>query len=412
MGTRNPPPDGRVVVVGASLAGLRSAEAVRKAGFDGELVIVGQETHLPYNRPPLSKGSLHQEVAAEWLKPGRAIADSVWRLGSAVVASDLGARIVQLESGEVLAWTGLVAATGLRPRRLNLAGPAAGRYALRTLDDARAIRCALAGARSLVVIGAGFIGCELAALAAAHGITTHVVAPESAPIERALGPLLGSEVRRRLAGFGVRFHLGSVPVEYLGGTRVTGVVLSDSTCLDADVVVEAVGSTPNTEWLQGNGLNLDDGVLCDADMRVSGLHDVVACGDVARSAAVSPDGALRRVEHWTTAVDTAKRAGAVLAGHLTGRGSPGGRFAPVPSFWTHQHSLRIQSFGLPGLGCADARVLEGELTGEAAVGYYRDGELTGVVLLGLTARYAHYRREIELASAAYAGHAPGLPGIA
>jgi NADPH-dependent 2,4-dienoyl-CoA reductase/sulfur reductase-like enzyme len=389
------PATGRVVVVGASLAGLRCAEAVRKTGFGGEVVVVGSEPHMPYNRPPLSKDRLGEPVSPEWLRPNRAAVGISWRLGETVVASDLNARTLRLASGEVVGWSGLVAATGLRPRRLDLPGPAAGRHVVRSLDDANALRSASASVRSLVIVGAGFIGCELAALAASSRIVTHVVAPEAVPIERPLGMLIGSQVRRRLESLGVQFHLGTVPVEYRGDDQVRGVLLADSTELAADITVEAVGCTPNTEWLSGNGLDLSDGVLCDSNMRVEGRPDVVACGDVARFPNLLFDAAPRRVEHWMTAVDTARRAGLVLAGHLCGTGGPQDTFAPVPSFWSHQDSIRIQSFGSPGLGPDDVRVLEGDPDGEVAVGYHRDGELVGVVLLGLAGRYMHYRREIE-----------------
>jgi NADPH-dependent 2,4-dienoyl-CoA reductase/sulfur reductase-like enzyme len=396
MGT--PDPD-RVVVAGASLAGLRCAEAVRKAGFTGELAVVGDEPHMPYNRPPLSKDSLGEPVTPEWLRPGRSATDLTWRLGETLVASDLTARTVRLASGEEIGWSGLVVATGLRPRQLGLPGPSAGRHVVRGLDHANALRAELAGARSLVIIGAGFIGCEVAALAAAHDIVTHVVAPEAVPIERPLGTLLGGQVQRRLEAAGVRFHLGTVPAEYLGGDRVRGVRLSDGTELTADVVIEAVGSVPNTEWLDGNGLDLSDGVLCDPDLRVEGRPDVVACGDVARFPNLLFDAVPRRVEHWMTAVDTAKRAGLVLAGYLDHGADPDGSFAPIPSFWSNQGPTRIQSFGAPNLGPDDVRVLEGDLDGEVAVGYHRDGELVGVVLLGLPGRYMFYRREIEGAAA-------------
>lgn len=390
---------GRAVVVGASLAGLRCAEAVRRAGFAGELVVVGSEPHMPYNRPPLSKDPLGALVSPEWLRPNRSVTDITWRLGETVVATDLGARTVRLASGEVLGWSGLVAASGLRPRRLDLPGPRPGRHVVRSLNDANALRSALAGARSLVIIGAGFIGCEVAALAASSQIVTHVVAPEAVPIERPLGTLAGGQVQRRLESVGVQFRLGTVPVEYRGDAQVRSVVLSDATELAADVIIEAVGCVPNTEWLGGNGLDLSDGVLCDANMRVEGRLDVVTCGDVARWPNLLFDAVPRRVEHWMTAVDTARRAGLALACHLCGTEGPTDTFAPVPSFWSNQGPIRIQSFGSPGLGADDVRILEGDLDGEVAVGYHRDGGLVGVVLLGLAGRYMHYRREIESVAA-------------
>jgi NADPH-dependent 2,4-dienoyl-CoA reductase/sulfur reductase-like enzyme len=397
-----------VVVVGASLAGLRSAEAVRKAGYTGPVTVLGAEPHMPYNRPPLSKEPVGRPVEPEWLRPARAASDITWRLGVEAIAADLDARTVTLAGGGVISWDGLVVATGLRPRRLELPGPAAGRHAVRTIENANRLREDLRTARSLVVVGAGFIGCEVAALAASSGIETHVVAPESVPIERPLGTLFGTELRRRLEALGVHFHLGTVPVEFAGTDRVREVVLDDGHRLDADAVVEAIGSIPNTEWLAGNGLDLHDGVLVDADMRVDDRDDVVACGDIARFPNQLLDGVPRRVEHWMTAVDTARRAGQVLAALLAGGERPPGPFTPVPSFWSHQETIRIQSFGSPGAGPGDIRVLEGDLADDVAIGYHRDGELVGVVLLGLANRYMHYRRLIERSQApAVAGVAPG-----
>jgi 3-phenylpropionate/trans-cinnamate dioxygenase ferredoxin reductase subunit len=243
-----------------------------------------------------------------------------------------------------------------------------------------------AGCR-VVIVGAGFIGCEVAATASALGAEVTVVAPEAVPMERPLGQLLGTDLRIRHEEHGVRFQLGVVPTAYPPG----GVALSDGRTLPADVVVEAVGCVPNVEWLAGNGLDLSDGVCCDAWLRVAGRADVVACGDVARFPNALVDDVPRRVEHWTMATDTARRAGASLASHLTGAPPPDARFAPLPSFWSDQHGLRIQSFGTLGLGLGDVRVLEGRLGGEVVVGYHRGGELIGVVLVGLAGRVAHYR---------------------
>jgi NADPH-dependent 2,4-dienoyl-CoA reductase/sulfur reductase-like enzyme len=174
---------------------------------------------------------------------------------------------------------------------------------------------------------------------------------------------------------------------------VTAVALSDGRTLPADVVVEAVGCVPNVEWLDGNGLDLRDGVLCDGRLRVEGHADVVACGDVARFPNALFDDVPRRVEHWTMATDTARRAGATLAAHLGGVEVDDG-FGPMPSFWSDQYELRLQSFGSVGLGADDVRVLEGELGGDVVIGYHAAGRLVGVVLIGSAARGAHYRSAI------------------
>jgi len=251
-------------------------------------------------------------------------------------------------------------------------------------------------------------------------------------MRRPLGDELAAELLRRHEGHGVRFRLGTAPAAFEGGAfeggafeggafeggafeggeRVRAVTLTDGTTLDADLVIESVGSVPNTEWLGGNGLDLTDGVACDGRLRVlaggpsspraggtpalAPRDDVVAAGDVARYPHPLLFGASRRIEHWTVATDTAKYAAAGLARRLSGSGASGdpadGGFAAVPSFWSDQYDLRIQSFGVTGL--PDVRVLEGDLDGDVAVGYYHDGLLAGVVLIGLGDRYTHYRGEI------------------
>lgn len=382
----------RVVVVGASMGGLRAAEAVRKAGFAGEIVVLGDEPHPPYNRPPLSKAP-PPEMSRLGFRMPKPAQEIQWRLGTTVASADLTGRTVTLADGEELAWDGLVAATGLAPRRLALPGPVEGRRVLRTVDDAAALYASLTPGTRLVVIGAGFIGCEIAATARSLGVEVDVVAPESVPMERPLGAELGAAMRRRHEAAGVRFHLGTVPAEFAGRDTVAAVVLADGTRLAADIVIEAVGCVPNVAWLAGNGLDLNDGLECDGRLRVQGRPDVVACGDLARFPNALFDDVPRRVEHWTMVIDTARRAGASLGRSLIGEDDGPAAFAPVPTFWSDQYGERLQSFGAVDVGAGDIRVLEGDPDGEVAVGYHRDGELVGVVLLGMGERYAHYRRQ-------------------
>ncbi|MFR9793385.1 NAD(P)/FAD-dependent oxidoreductase [Streptomyces sp. MB22_4] len=375
-----------VVVAGASLAGLRAAEQLRAAGWDGPITLVGDEPHMPYNRPPLSKEVLAGKAPFESLafRPRAGVADVSWRLGTQVVAADLERRVVRLDSGETLPYGGLVVATGMRPRRLRCPGPLTGRHTVRTLDDARGLRAALTrpGAR-VVVVGAGFIGCEVAATAVALGAAeVTVVDPLPLPMVGPLGELLATSLLKRHEQRGVRFALGTGVTAFEGGDRVTGVVLSDGRALPADVVVESVGSVANTEWLDGNGLDLTDGVLTDAHLRAGGRPDVVAVGDVARFPNARYDGVPRRVEHWSIPADTAKHAARVLAAHLTGGDAGLGPFAPLPTFWSDQHDFRLQSFGAPALGRDDVRVLDGDPDGDVLAGYHADGRLVGVVALG------------------------------
>lgn len=376
----------RIVVVGASLGGLRAAEQLRAAGFRGDLVVIGDETHPPYNRPPLSKEVLAGEVSfgAVAFRMRPSVADVTWRLGHRVVSADLSGRTLRLEDGEEIAYDGLVVATGLRPRRLPLPGAEGRRHVVRTLDDASRLRAALRPGVRVAVIGAGFIGCEVAATARSLGADVTVIAPEDEPMLRPLGLALGAELRRRHEERGVEFRLGRVPSAF----TAEGVSLAGGGDVRADVIVEAVGSAPCVEWLDGNGLDLTDGVLCDEALRVEGRPDVVAVGDVARFPNPRYDDVPRRVEHWSIPTDTAKRA----ARGLLGIDAPA--FAPLPSFWSDQYDMRLQSFGAPALG-DDIRVLEGDLGGEAAVGYHLDGRLVGVVMLGLGKDIARYRRMLS-----------------
>jgi NADPH-dependent 2,4-dienoyl-CoA reductase/sulfur reductase-like enzyme len=396
----------RVVVVGASYAGLRAAEAARRAGFDGELVLVGAEPHQPYDRPTLTKHALEAapDPEAIALPQPASLGEITWRLGARVTSSDLDARTITLDDGTDLGWHGLVIATGLRSKHLPIAWEPP-RLAVRDLDDNARLRAAMQRAmtagRRMVVVGAGFIGCEVAAVATSLGLDVTVVAPEDVPLQHHLGHQLGAAMQRLHEKEGVRFALGRVPVAVRGSEVAALVELSDGQTLDADLVVEAVGCTPVVDWLQGNHLDLSDGVLADTHLRVLGVptsaprDDVVVCGDLARFVNPLVDDVPRRVEHWTMAADTGKRAGRTLGRHLVGDPLDEKPFAPVPTFWSEQYDVRLQSFGLPELG--DVRVLEGsldDLRGGVVVGYVRDGVLVGVVMAGFEDRYRHYRMAI------------------
>lgn len=377
---------GRIVVAGASMGGLRAAEQLRAAGWTGAITVVGDEPHMPYNRPPLSKEVLAGKAPFESLAftPKAAAADVEWRLGAQVVAARLAGRTVELDTGETLSYDGLVAATGMRPRRLTCPGPLAGRHTVRTLADAQGLRDELTrpGVR-VVVVGAGFIGCEVAATAAGLGVSeVTVVDPLPLPMVGPLGELLARALLERHQERGVRFRLGTGVAGFEGDGRVTGVVLGDGSVLPADVVVESVGSVANVEWLDGNGLDLSDGVLTCEHLRVGGRPEVVAVGDVARFPNARYDGVPRRVEHWSIPTDSAKHAARTLVAELTGVQADLAPFAPLPTFWSDQHDFRLQSFGAPVLGLGDVRVLDGDPHDDVLVGYHADGRLVGVVALG------------------------------
>jgi len=392
---------GRIVVAGASLGGLRAAEQLRAAGWTGTITLVGDEPHMPYNRPPLSKEVLAGKASFDSLAftPRAAASDVEWRLGTQVVAAGLAGHTATLDDGAELSYEALVVATGMRPRRLRCDGPSAGRHTVRTIADAQGLREELTrpGVR-VVVVGAGFIGCEVAATAVGLGAAeVTVVDPLPLPMAGPLGDLLAEALRKRHEERGVRFALGTGVAGFEGAERVTGVVLSDGTTLPADVVVESVGSVANVEWLDGNGLDLSDGVLTDEQLRVGERPEVVAVGDIARFPNARYDGVPRRVEHWSIPTDSAKHAARVLVAHLTGAEVELAPFAPLPTFWSDQHDFRLQSFGAPALGLVDVRVLDGDPDGDVLVGYHNGGRLVGVVGLGgraVVTGAARYRTEL------------------
>lgn len=394
----------RIVVVGGSLGGLRTTEALFAQGWQGEVVVVGEELHAPYTRPPLSKTALAAEpdlsVLAFKQRPEAALAD--WRLGVRAESCDLAARTLTLSDGTELGFDGLVAATGVRPRRLP-PRVCAGGLVVRTFDDSAALRSQLLPGTRVVIVGAGFIGCEIAATATKLGCEVHVVALDTAPMVVPLGESVARAVQRRHEREGVTFHLGRQLAEVTpdaDGATVRGpqtVRLDDGTSLECDVVVQAIGSQPCVEWLDGNGLDLSDGVACDNWMRMGGRPGAVAVGDVARFPNPLFDDVPRRVEHWQMPGDTARRAAATLVSDLAEAPQDPEPFRPMPSFWSDQYDLRLQSFG--ALSIADRiEVLEGGLEGtdpEAVVGYHRGEHLVGAVLLGLPRRAAPVRRLVQ-----------------
>jgi NADPH-dependent 2,4-dienoyl-CoA reductase/sulfur reductase-like enzyme len=336
----------------------------------------------------------------------------VWRLGAGAAEASLATREVILTDGSVLPFDGLVVATGLSARRLLIPAPPLGRHVIRTLEDAERLRADLTPEGTapvrVVVIGAGFIGCEVAATARSLGCEVDVVAPEAVPMQRPLGLEVGAAMRRRHEAHGVRFHLGRLPASVTASAqtasrppaeqRVGAVVLDEGTHLSADVVVEALGCTPNTDWLAPTGLDISDGVLTDAWMRAidvdGAVHgEVVAVGDVARFPNALFDDVPRRVEHWSIPTDTGKRAGPALVAGLAGAPLDPSPFAPMPSFWSDQYALRLQSFG--ALGIADeVKILEGDLDDDFVAGYLRAGRLVGVAGIGLMPVLLRYRTEL------------------
>ena len=334
----------RIAVVGASLAGLRAVEFIRRAKFDGQLVLVGDEEHLPYDRPPLSKEVLRDEWGQERLALRRKSYDDLnldLVLGRRAVSLDTDAREVRLDSGDVVAFDGLVIATGGHVRELPNQPRMEGIHTLRTLDDALAIRAALATEPRVVVIGAGFIGAEVAASARQLGLEVTMIEALEAPLAQSLGPRLGGILRGVHERRGVRVHCGRRVEGFCGTDRVESVLLDDGTSVDCDLVVVGIGVTPSVSWLEDSGVELEDGARCDETLATS-VPSIVAAGDVASW--YNPLFEERmRVEHWTNAVEQARHAVSSLLAQ-PGEAKP---FESVPMFWSDQFDIKIQGVGRP-----------------------------------------------------------------
>ena len=383
----------RIVIVGASLAGLRGAKSMREAGFRGDITVVGAEPHFPpYDRPPLSK----QVLTGQW-RPEKAqlrVADDMaldLRLGQPAESLNLSRREVAA-GGAALHFDGLMIATGAAARPLP--GPEATRlggvFTLRTLDDCLRLREWLAGTASVVVIGAGFIGCEVAASCRALGLHVTLLDALAVPMERAIGADLGAVLAGLHSRHGVRMLLGRPVVGLVGRDAVSGVLLADGGLVEASAVVVALGAVPQTDWLAGSGLHLDDGLLCDRScfaLGSDGSDRVVAAGDVARWEHPFLGTAIR-VEHWTNAVSQAQVAGRNLVARISGRGEPE-TYADVPYFWSDQYDWKLQ---FAGVADGTAVIEEGDTgTGRFAACYRSAGRLTGVLCVNWPARFSQYR---------------------
>lgn len=386
-------PIGSVVVVGASLAGLRACEGLRDHGFDGSLTLVGAESHAPYDRPLLSK----QLLAGAWdldrvtlRTPDKLGALGIdLRLGVRADGLELADRHLRLSDGSSLGFDGLVIATGAAPRRL--AGSphgAEGLFYLRTLEDCLALREVLeVPGRRVVVIGAGFIGSEVASTAAARGARVTVVEAMDVPLARALGEEMGRACAalHEAAGVSLRLGVGVDRIETTEGGRVTGVALADGSHVEADAVVVGVGVAPVTDWLEGSGLEIRDGVVCDETLHAA--PGVVAAGDVARWPHRDFDHEMR-VEHWENAAEQGMHAAAsLLAGPREAEA-----FSPVPYFWSDQYGLKIQFVGDSQPG-DEVVVVDGSVAERRFVACYgRAGRLVGALAFARPRLLMTYRR--------------------
>ncbi|MFF0156243.1 NAD(P)/FAD-dependent oxidoreductase [Streptomyces sp. NPDC005263] len=369
----------RIVVVGASAAGLAAAETLRREGYDGTLTLVGDEPLPPYDRPPLSK----QLLAAEWEAERLALrtpADLAAlgldvRLGVAATGLEPAERIVALADGREVPYDGLVVATGVRPRRL----PGEGAHVLRTLDDALTLRDRLTPGRRLVVVGAGFLGAEAAAVARRLGVHVTLLEPAAVPLAHAVGSAVGEVLTRAHLERGVDLRCGVTVTE----VTEDGVRLADGEVVDADEVLVAVGSRPNTEWLEGSGLVLSDGVVCDQYCEATWgsarpeAGGVYAAGDIARWH--NPlFGTSMRIEHRTNAAEQGMAAARNLL-----RPEARKPFAPVPYFWSDQYGMKIQAYGFLR-GHDEVAVVDGDLGRCRFVALYRTGDrVSGALAVGM-----------------------------
>ncbi|MFE3718134.1 NAD(P)/FAD-dependent oxidoreductase [Streptomyces cyaneofuscatus] len=375
-----------LVVVGASLAGLRAVEAARAEGHQDPITLVGEETHLPYDRTVLSKDFL--EPGGHSAPPGYCSADSYreldveLRLGEAATSLDTDARTVRVGTTDI-SYDRLVIATGVRARRLHLGQDLAGVHTLRTLEDARQLRSHLPGARDVVIIGAGFIGAEAASAARLWGARTTIVEAAPAPLIRSVGPLLGTTVATLHTAHGTRLLCDTGVERVEGRGRVQRVVLSDGTVLDADLVVVGAGTDPAVDWCESSGLNLDNGIVCDASLATS-APGVYAAGDVARWYNPLFERTMR-LEHWTSAAEQ----GALAARNALSDG-PGQACSTVPYFWSDWYGQRIQFLGVPD---ADDIQIFGSPEEHRYVALYRTGErFTGVLAVNRKSEIAKYRQ--------------------
>ncbi|MEV6348296.1 FAD-dependent oxidoreductase [Actinoplanes sp. NPDC051851] len=361
----------RIVIVGASAAGLATAETLRREGYAGTISLIGEELTAPYDRPPLSK----QFLSGEWEAARLALRTAEdlgglkldLRLGAVAVNVDRPERRVHLADGEHVDYDALVIATGVRPRRL----PGQGGHVLRTLHDAAELRKRLGPGRRLAVVGAGFLGAEAAAAARALGCEVVLLEPAPVPLAHAVGEDVGRVLSQAHRAHGVDLRTGVAVTAVTDG----GVLLADGGLLEADEVLMAIGSLPNTDWLAGSGLQVDDGLVCD--QYSAAAPDIYGAGDVARWH--NPlFGVSMRIEHRTNAAEQGMAAARNLL-------RPDARrpFAPVPYFWSDQYDMKIHAYGYLR-GHDSVEIAEGDLDARRFLAIYRkQGRLVGALAVGM-----------------------------
>ncbi|MFJ9591148.1 NAD(P)/FAD-dependent oxidoreductase [Streptomyces virginiae] len=395
--------DGRIVVVGASLAGLRAAETLRDKGFAGTLTMIGEEPYEPYDRPPLSKQVLLGHAEAEYTTlPRRRAIDAEWRLGVPATGLDLHARKVLLGDGDAIAYDRLLITTGVRARPWPNQDEAGldGVFVLRTRDDGAALARRLrATPRRVLVIGAGFTGSEIASACRERGLDVTVAERGDAPLVGALGGVVGRIAADLQRENGVDLRTGVMVTRLEGDTagRVRAAHFSDGSTVEADVVVVGLGATRNTDWLTGSGLAAGPrGIACDAGCRAFDIQgivtdDIFAAGDVARSPHPLFGYQFLSLEHWGNAVSQAETA----AHNMLSQSADRRPHLWIPAFWSSQFGVNIKSVGVPSMG-TELLVTQGSLAERrfAAV-YGYQGRVIGAVTFDNCRWLEFYQRQIE-----------------
>jgi NADPH-dependent 2,4-dienoyl-CoA reductase/sulfur reductase-like enzyme len=378
---------GRIVIVGASLAGLRGAEALRNEGFTGHLTIIGDEPHEPYDRPPLSKQVQKGWVKADHTKlPRLREIDAKWRLGVAATGLDRAKGVVRLANGDEVPGDALLIATGVRSRQWPNPAEAKleGVFTLRTSEDAARLQGALAAKpRRVLIIGAGFIGSEVASICRELGLEVTVAERAAAPLAGALGNVIGAIAAdmQRDAGVDLRTGVSVSALEGDASGHVRHAKLSDGTTLDVDVVLASLGSIRNVEWLEGSGLAAGFwGVACDAGCRVFDIHGLVTnrifvAGDIARSPHVLYEYQFLATEFWGNAVQGAEIAAHNMVCDETAR-LP---HLQIPSNWSAQFGVNIKTVGVPSFGDEIVFTQGSPKERRFAAAYGRRGRIVGAV---------------------------------
>ncbi|MGH3879954.1 MAG: NAD(P)/FAD-dependent oxidoreductase, partial [Actinophytocola sp.] len=369
----------RIVVVGAGLCGLRAAERLRELGFEGDVIILGDEASPPYHRPALSKQLLQGSMRPDdLLLPAYQNVNAKWRLSTPVQYLLPRSRTLRLPGDEELKYDGLIIATGVEARRQNEVPYEDPRVlVLRTMTDALDMERVLSENRGgpVAVIGGGFTGCELASSLRHMGREVTLIGRGKNLLGNVLGQDLGEWLTKMHTDHGVDLALGNSVKRWAPREDGVALQLSDGSTMLAACVLVATGTVPSTAWLRGSGLPLDNGVVCEATTHVVGAEDVVAAGDVAQWPNIRFDNVPRRIEHWLNAIEMGRAAAEnLLAGRAAAK-----PFTPMPRFWTEQYGVRIQAAGVPKLG-PEIVALGSPTDGTGTVvGYAKEGRLMGVV---------------------------------